>query len=539
MFTKSKKQPAPDPKTQQEIDLNETAIIGITVESYAEKYIDGKTVTFYNTEIISRITQNTWKIEKRYSEFKKLHDSLSKIYPRLPPIPGTTLFKVSSADALNKRQQALQVFLRSCIQRKDIFQNKLFKDFLELDKNAPEVVANDVELVYDYKKLPLGCRNFQVIPHRGIMVVCCSNMNIISRSNVLLANISLGMTKDDDDKIPMGAAFIYQCEPSKEEIYAIHKIWAKPFPIQTGTLYWEDKNEIFCVGNDDGKIYIYKAKPNTHYLEMNLLTELAYHTDRVMGIALDPKNLNLYSCSTDKTFYVTDLKNSTNNILINMGLSGYTNLEFDSANQRIFLTNENGELSVYSLFTFPPALVRKLQTSSLSSIRAFHIDHKNNYIFTGNVGGKICIMNLAPAKKERLISEISNFGVGQMKIRVCRSNPDSLELMTGDESGRVVIWSLKTGKPIYLWHAHDAAITQMQYQSEEHLLWTGGKDLRIKLWRLPEKWVSQEVDDFEKEETNIVTAKMAAEKIENQAINEEGRVDSDDDDLNGWCFRKY
>ena len=100
--------------------------------------------------------------------------------------------------------------------------------------------------------------------------------------------------------------------------------------------------------------------------------------------------------------------------------------------------------------------------------------------------------------------------------------------MTGDESGRVVIWNLKTGKPIYLWQAHDAAITQMQYQSDEHLLWTGGKDLRIKLWKLPEKWISEEVDNFEKEE-----------KIENQAINEEGRVESDDDDLNGWCFRKY
>ena len=535
----SKKQPKIDPKLQTVVDTNETAIIGITIESYSEKYIDGKTVTFYTAEIISRITQNTWKIEKRYSEFKKLHDTLSKIFPRLPPIPGTTLFKVSSTEALNKRQKALQLFLRSCIQRRDIMQNKQFKDFLELEKNAPEVVGNDVELVYDYKKLPLGCRNFQVIPHRGIMVVCCSNMNILSRSNVILSNITLGIPKSDDDKVPMGAAFIYQCEPHKEEIYAIHKIWAKPFPIQTGTIHWEDKNEIFSVGNDDGKIYIFKAKPNTHYMTMNQLAELNYHTDRVMGLAINPKNLNIYSCSTDKTFYITDLKNITSNILINMGYSGYTNLELDSENQRIFLTNEEGELSVYSLGVFPPVLVRNLQTSSLSSIRAFHIDKKNNYIFTGNVGGKICIMNLAPAKKERLISEISNFGVGQMKIRVCRSNPDSLELYTGDESGRVVIWNLKTGKPIYLWQAHDAAITQMQYQSEEHLLWTGGKDLRIKLWRLPEKWISEEVDNFEKEETNIVTAKMAAEKIENQTIKEDGRVDSDDDDLNGWCFRKY
>ena len=534
----SKNPPKGDPKTQTVLDPNDIAIIGITVESYSEKYIDGKTVTFYTAEITSRITQNSWKIEKRYSEFKKLHDTLSKTYPRLPSIPGTTLFKVSSADALNKRQKALELFLRSCVQRRDIMQNKLFKDFLCLDKNAPEVVGNDVQIVYEYTKLPLGCRNFKVIPHRGIMVVCCSNMNILSRSNVILSNISL-VTKKDDDKIPMGAAFIYQCEPSKEEIYAIHKIWAKPFPIQTGTLFWEDKNEILCVGNDDGKIYIFKAKPNTHYMEMNQLAELSYHTDRVMGLALDPKTLFLYSCSTDKTFYITDLKNSTNNILINMGMSGYTNLELDSPNKRIFLTTENGELSVYSLQTYPPVLVRNLQTSSLSSIRAFHIDDRNGYIFTGNVGGKICIMNLAPAKKERLISEISNFGVGQMKIRVCRSNPDSLELFTGDESGRVVIWNLKIGKPIYLWQAHDGAITQMQYQSEERLLWTGGKDLRIKVWKLPEKWISEEVDNFEKEETQKVTEKLAEEKIENQKINEDGRVDSDDDDLNGWCFRKY
>ena len=143
----SKKQPKIDPKLQTVVDTNETAIIGITIESYSEKYIDGKTVTFYTAEIISRITQNTWKIEKRYSEFKKLHDTLSKIFPRLPSIPGTTLFKVSSADALNKRQKALQLFLRSCVQRRDIMQNKQFKDFLELEKNAPEVVGNDVQIV--------------------------------------------------------------------------------------------------------------------------------------------------------------------------------------------------------------------------------------------------------------------------------------------------------------------------------------------------------------------------------------------------------
>jgi WD40 repeat protein len=513
------------------IDENSFSILGINVLSYVDKLVGSKIVTFYQVEITSRITKNSWKIDKRYSEFKKLHDAMLKIYPRLPKIPGTTLFKVTSPEALKSRQKALEAFLRSCVQRRDILQNKLFKEFLELEKNAPEIVGNDVDLYYDYKKLPLGCRNFKVIPHRKIMVVCCSNMNILSRSNVMLSNISFSK-KNDDDKVPMGALFIYQCEPSKEEVYAIHKIWAKPFPIQTGTLYWEDQNQILSVGNDDGKIYVFKPKPNCYYDEMEQIAEYNVHTDRVMGIGIDVKTNFLYSCSTDKTFWVSDLLRSKNSQMINSTEVGYTNLELDQENRRIFLTTEHGEIYVYSIVSYPPILVRNMQTSSLSSIRAFHIDKTNGYIFTGNVGGKICIMNLPPVNKEKLMSEISNFGVGEMKIRVCVTNPANRELMTGDESGRVVIWSLKIGKPIYLWHAHDMAITQMQYEKDNRQLWTGGKDLRIKLWILPEKWVSEEVDLFDKEEKYNI-ADESIEKKEKKEGEEED--EEDEDDVTGWC----
>ena len=514
------------------IDENSFSILGINVLSYVDKLVGSKIVTFYQVEITSRITKNSWKIDKRYSEFKKLHDAMLKIYPRLPKIPGTTLFKVTSPEALKSRQKALEAFLRSCVQRRDILQNKLFKEFLELEKNAPEIVGNDVDLYYDYKKLPLGCRNFKVIPHRKIMVVCCSNMNILSRSNVMLSNISFSK-KNDDDKVPMGALFIYQCEPSKEEVYAIHKIWAKPFPIQTGTLYWEDQNQILSVGNDDGKIYVFRPKPNCYYDEMEQIAEYNVHTDRVMGIGIDVKTNFLYSCSTDKTFWVSDLLRSKNSQMINSTEVGYTNLELDQENRRIFLTTEHGEIYVYSIVSYPPILVRNMQTSSLSSIRAFHIDKTNGYIFTGNVGGKICIMNLPPVNKEKLMSEISNFGVGEMKIRVCVTNQENRELMTGDESGRVVIWSLKIGKPIYLWHAHDMAITQMQYEKDNRQLWTGGKDMRIKLWILPEKWVSEEVDLFDKEEKYNI----ADEPIENKEKKEgeEDDDEEDEDDVTGWC----
>ena len=526
-------------QSEEEIDSNLTAILGITVQSYSEKYIDGKTATFYLVELISHLTQKTWTMEKRYSEFYAIHDKLKKIFPRIPSIPGKTLTKITSEQALNKRKEMLQIFLRECIQRRDILQNEDFQKFLELQKYSPEIVGNNVTQIYDYKKCPLGVRSFIILPHREIMLVCCSNMDIISRANIALTNLAFSFNKGEE-KIPLGAAFIYQCKPDPKEIYIIHKIWGKPFPIQTGVIHWDDKNEIYCIGLDDGSVFAYKGDSKTHYLKMKEICQLNFHTDRVMGIGIDSTNLKLYSCSTDKTFYVTDLsKQCVENILINTSNSGYTNMEIDVDNRRLFLTNESGELSIYLIKAYPPALAALLQTSSYSSIRAFHIDIANKYIFTGNVSGKICIMNLPEQGKEKLISEISNFGVGNQKIRVCTNDPINYELITGDENGRVTIWNLKTGKPIFLWIAHpNSAITQIWYQYDKHILWTGGKDLRIKMWQLPEKWVSEEVNVFDATEVNNISSKIATEKIEKINKKEEEQEDSDDD-LNGWCFRNY
>ena len=370
------------------------------------------------------------------------------------------------------------------------------------------------------------------------MLVCCSEMNIISRADSMLSNFSFPWEKKKDEHVPLGAAFIYQCKPDKKEIYIIHKIWAQPFEFQTSVIYWEDRNEIYCIGNDDGKIYSFKAKPNTHYMVMNKISELNFHKNRVMGIALDPRTLNLYSCSTDKKFYVTDLNGGNYaNSLIHNNDYGYTNLDFDSKNKRVFLSDESGKISIYSIEDFPPININNITTSGQSCIRAMHIDLNNNYIFTGNVNGKISVLYLDLPGKEKLISEVSCFGVGLMKIRICRNKIKNNELITGDEDGRVIIWSLKNGKPIYLWEAHKGPITQMWYEEENNLLWTGGKDRTIRVWQLPEKWVSAEVKDFDETEISNVTAKIAVEKIEK--INSNDNNDSDDDDLNGWCFRNY
>ena len=59
------------------------------------------------------------------------------------------------------------------------------------------------------------------------------------------------------------------------------------------------------------------------------------------------------------------------------------------------------------------------------------------------------------------------------------------------------------------------------------------------MWQLPEKWVSEDFNTFEETEVSNITAKLVTEKLERANKKGEGEEDSDDDDLNGWCYRKY
>ncbi len=61
------------------------------------------------------------------------------------------------------------------------------------------------------------------------------------------------------------------------------------------------------------------------------------------------------------------------------------------------------------------------------------------------------------------------------------------------------------------------------------------------MWQLPEKWVNEEVEEFDVNEINNFTAKLMEQKFEKKRYRKRGgeEEDSDDDDLNGWNYRKY
>jgi hypothetical protein len=101
----------------------------------------------------------------------------------------------------------------------------------------------------------------------------------------------------------------------------------------------------------------------------------------------------------------------------------------------------------YTISTNPPTLLSTVHTSSKASIRGLHVDYKKFYIFTGTLGGRICVLELGLPGKERFIKEISAYNTNT-KVRLIRYNSTNNELIVGDEDGKILIFSLKRGESI-------------------------------------------------------------------------------------------
>ena len=76
----------------------------------------------------------------------------------------------------------------------------------------------------------------------------------------------------------------------------------------------------------------------------------------------------------------------------------------------------------------------------------------------------------------------------------------------------------------------------MIYDSAHKILITGGKDKRIVFWKLPEKWVNEDVEKFEKDEIKNLNDTMAMLRLQ-KALEKKDDDSSDDDSLDGWDFR--
>ena len=509
--------------------------IQVEIPSFSEKYVNQQTVTFYLITCTNLYSNKKWSMEKDFKSFEELEQNLLRIIPDVPSIEGKSLFKVTAFDALSRRKIYLEEFLKECVTRKDIISNLYFIEFLELEKYAPELTMNLPKMLNEFNDLPLGIRDFIYLQNEGVIFTICSDMSITSRVDAYITNVNLPWEQKSDTHISVGAFFAFKVKFDIAKGLTYEKVFAKSFPEQTGVVNYDRESNTVNIGLDTGRIIFYKLNPDSCFTEYVPYIDFKPHKARVMGLSYDAKTGYIYSCSTDKKFYITEINYLSNPSEIMEGACGYTSMYHDKKYQRVFMTNEMGMVDVYLTANFPPLLVNSIQTSSEAQLRGFDIDFNKGYIFTTSLSGEISVIDLSSVGKERLMKEISNFG-GDFKLRVVKYHKAANELITGDQEGRIIIWNLKTGKPIYTWEAHDGAITQIDFLKEEKVIISAGKDKNIRCWKLPDKWVNDDVRLFEENEIKNMSDTMAMLKLQ-KALEKPEDYNSDEDSLNGWDYR--
>ena len=88
-------------------------------------------------------------------------------------MPRKPLFKIKDRNLLGKRKKQIEVFLRECLNRKDIVSNETFKVFLEIDKLSRDMTYSFPTIIYKNNKLLLGVRDIVFFEEISILFLVC------------------------------------------------------------------------------------------------------------------------------------------------------------------------------------------------------------------------------------------------------------------------------------------------------------------------------------------------------------------------------
>ena len=542
-------------------DANLThSILQVSVPAFQDKYFNNKNETFYSIHILNLYTNKSWDLEKRYQDFQDLKSQLSKTIPKVPDITkGFTLFKSSNSyDTLKQRQYDIQEFLSDCLSRKDIISNDYFMEFLEINTQFPALIRNKPDFLNDIEFQNLSCEHIIYLEKESVILIACNDLNITSRMDAYLTNAAENLPwkkenknqeKELDKKGRVSAFYAFrlvnylQSKTNTKKI-KFEKLYEKNFNEIISSIYYDENSQTLPIGFISGKINLYRHFEESKFKQFDFMTELIYHNASVTGVAFDSLGGNIYTCSEDKKMLAAEISkiyNKTYNPkIMNENIYSYTKMIFDKKNERIFVSNNNGHIEVYLTDTFPPMFVNDIKTYSEGyRINDFIIDFVKYYLFAVCSDGNICVIDLAPPGKEKLGKEISHFNYFDSKIDLTSIVyvKSMAQLLTSDNKGRLIFWSLKKGKPLYLYQYKEKDLTTLlglyNEELEGNLVLIGCEDMSLSILKLPNKLVdNEEIEKYEENEIKNISdmnAMIALQKYDDN-------YNSDEDSLNGWDY---
>jgi WD40 repeat protein len=438
-----------------------------------------------------------------------------------------------------------------------------------MDKNFPEYIYNSPELIEIIENENLSVNELQYLENENILFTILSNYNITTRVDSFIKNTEIlnfnkedvtpqmlsenDLNNADADPNSAGAFCVYKVVTYKNKKnllkVKLEKIFLKYYQDLTGSLFYDTKTNLFLIGFNSGKIIFYKVLPESVFTQFDYMSDLKYHSSKVSGLAFDSNTNNFYSCSDDGKFCqgVVNLiyRENYNPEIIHQTSAGYSCMFFDKPNERLYLSTYNGHLEVYLTSTELASFISDVDTSNNKyALNDLFPYNKKNYLFSCSDYGNISVFDLGKPGQEKTTKELSYFDYynSKFKIKSVLYDPDTNQVISGDNSGRLIFWSLKYGKPIHVTKVSPSgkAIIRVRFieNSEEpnKLLLISCLDNCVYFVKLPLKWVDNEdIEKYEQVEIKARSDLDAMMKIQDYLNNDED-YNSDEDSLNGWDY---
>ncbi|CAD8057329.1 unnamed protein product [Paramecium sonneborni] len=292
-------------------------------------------------------------LQKRFSQFEELHQQLLPYFPlpNLPPKQYVTVLIGKSIEQLEKRQKALDIYIKELNKNPRIVKSYQFQSFLGL--------AQTIQMIYEFEGVSQPIKDFTINFDMGLMLVLGSEKKSIPSI----------FNKVNQNSQTLGTL---ECWLQKEEVFK--KEWIHSFIKQTTCFHHDDQTVI--IGFEDGSLTLLLLNQQN---EIASLKEYHQHSSKVLSVYLANGCLCSVSESEFKVFSM-----NKNEYIINSSLKEINGLMI--SDQKAYVYDLLGTIYIYDLQKM--SLLLKFDTQ-LENIKG--ITKNNNKLYFVNQFGIILI----------------------------------------------------------------------------------------------------------------------------------------------------
>ena len=248
-----------------------------------------------------------WIVRRTYAEFTSFNKKIKSKFSDIPSLPKRTLFKTKSDEKIQKRCKKINDYIADLSSRIGLYGNQDFLEFLEINQNKEKVgQISSLGLVGMRTHASFGYRDIVLLPQHKLMFGLVT-YNGANEKGIFSKNKKKRMDNEGNTIHTGDLECLSEKKQDEEEVHNYELLWHVNFKERGSCLHWDNSAYIILMGCEKGSILGLKVVPKTALKYLQFI-DIKCHSDKVMGIYVDPERCLMFSASEDRYLVVTDLK---------------------------------------------------------------------------------------------------------------------------------------------------------------------------------------------------------------------------------------